>query len=350
MNQENNKIKHILDSFPKDNNLEWLRLIFALQVVISHSTSILKPEFSLPGFISGIPGVPGFFFISGFLIYSSYINSPGKRYFENRLLRLFPALVIVSLGGGGVILFALGFESLLNNFPTFAIWFISQVTIGQAYNPELFRSVGIGVINGSLWTITTEIIFYLSIPFIVWLEKRSKYALFLLITLSFLIYSTGPFLLNIPLYNNKSIFDFLALTPIVWGWMFGFGILAVKNYHKIRLMLVYAPLLLFPMLVMASYGENVFTASSGNRLGLFYFICFSFMILWLSFWVKSVPLQFDLSYGAYIWHAPIINLLLVLEYPNLLLCLVLTIFMASISWLCIEKPMLKLKRKSLRPI
>jgi peptidoglycan/LPS O-acetylase OafA/YrhL len=151
-------------NFPRKNNLEWLRLIFAMQVVLAHTSNHLESAFKLPRFISNFPGVPAFFFVSGFLIYSSYHNSPNNRYFENRFLRLFPGLVLVTIGGGGVILFAQGWDSLLNNTSTFIYWFLSQITLGQAYNPELFRTVGIGVINGSLWTITTEILFYLSVP------------------------------------------------------------------------------------------------------------------------------------------------------------------------------------------
>ena len=51
------------------------------------------------GIINHLPGVPAFFFVSGFLIYTSYLNAPGIRYFQNRFLRVFPGLVFVSLGG-----------------------------------------------------------------------------------------------------------------------------------------------------------------------------------------------------------------------------------------------------------
>ena len=84
--------------FPQHNNLELLRLIFAMQVCIMHTFSHLGLVF--PNFfkiIAHFPGVPAFFFVSGFLIYASYLNAPGKRYFENRFLRLYPALLLVTL-------------------------------------------------------------------------------------------------------------------------------------------------------------------------------------------------------------------------------------------------------------
>jgi peptidoglycan/LPS O-acetylase OafA/YrhL len=346
-----NKIqKSKLITFPRQNNLEWLRLIFAMQVVFSHVFSHLEPSFKLPGFISIFPGVPAFFFVSGFLIYSSYLNSPGKRYFENRFLRLFPALVVVTIGGGGVILFAQGWGSLLNHASTFFFWFLSQVTLGQAYNPNLFRNVGIGVINGALWTITTEILFYLSVPVIVWLEKRFRFVVVVLIIISFLIYAIGPTLLNIIVYRNKSIFDVLALTPIVWGWMFGLGIIVVKYYENIKPWMKYIPVLLIPLVGMAFWGEGVLFQPVGNRLGLVYFICYVALVLWFAFKLPVVTLPLDFSYGSYIWHGPIINLLLVLKIPNTMLAISLTLFMAALSWFLVEKPMLRFKHQSIRPV
>lgn len=263
-----------LNLFPRENNLEWLRLIFALQVVFSHTHSHLQSTFQLPSFISNFPGVPAFFFVSGFLIYSSYLNSPGYRFFENRFLRLFPGLVIVTIGGGGVIFLDQGWDRFQDNIPTFLVWFLSQITLGQAYNPELFRSVGVGVINGSLWTITTEIIFYLSVPLIVFLEKRFRFTVTILIVISFLIYSIGPVYLNINVYRGKSLFDVLALTPVVWGWMFGLGILAVKYYGCIQQLMKYMPLLLIPLIAMVVFGDGVFFGSNGNRLGFsIYLLC-----------------------------------------------------------------------------
>ena len=159
--------------FPRNNNLEWLRLIFAIQVVLSHASDHLGLK--TPEIIRHFPGVPAFFFVSGFLIYASYLNAPGRRYFENRFLRLYPCLLFVTLGGIMLALTAHGWRDLQDNLPTYALWFIAQTTIGQAYNPPLFRDIGVGVINGALWTLTTEILFYISVPVIVWLEKRLKH-------------------------------------------------------------------------------------------------------------------------------------------------------------------------------
>lgn len=334
--------------FPRNNNLEWLRLIFAAQVVFSHVASHMG--LIIPDVISHFPGVPAFFFVSGFLIYASYLNSPGWRYFQNRFLRLYPGLVFVTVGGLIVALTARGWDDFLNNLPAYALWFIAQSTLGQAYTPEIFREIGVGVINGSLWTLTVEIMFYLIVPIIVWFEARFRQTVLLLLSLSFLVYVFGPLILNKSIYHNKSVYDFMALTPIVWGWMFAFGILAVKHFNLVHRWIKYFPFVIVPLTVMIAIGDGPFFASASNRLGILYFSCYVGLILWFAFATPFVRLKFDLSYGSYVWHMPVINMLLVLSIPSVPLAFALTFVIASLSWFLIEKPALKLKRKSLNPI
>ncbi len=81
------------------NNFDIIRLFAALQVAIHHTMSHLKIEQNSDSVIlmfSGFfPGVPIFFFVSGFLISKSYESNPSIReYAQNRILRIYPALII----------------------------------------------------------------------------------------------------------------------------------------------------------------------------------------------------------------------------------------------------------------
>ena len=337
-------------SFPRENNLQWLRLAFAVQVVLVHATEhlgVVGPGLEL---IQHFPGVPAFFFVSGFLIYAAYANTPDHRYFQNRFLRLYPGLVFVTLGGAAVALIAHGWSDLLVKFSTYATWFLAQTTLGQAYNPGHFRDIGVGVINGSLWTLTTEILFYLCVPALVWLERRFRYAVLLLSCVSFAIYAQGPTIWQDAIYRGKTVYDFIALTPIAWGWMFGAGMLAVKHFSLIRRSIRFLPLAILPLATLMLVGTGPFLGSAGNRLGLVYFALYMAVVLWCAFGTPFLPLKFDLSFGTYVWHMPVINLLLVLAVPSLSLVLFLTFSIATLSWLLIERPALRLKRHSLKPI
>lgn len=332
--------------FPRQNNLEWLRLLFAIQVVAIHSAAHLGMV--EPKWLSAFPGVPAFFFVSGFLIYASYGNAGLGNYIRNRFLRLIPALVAVTVGGMAVALVAHGWRDLVTRPGLYAGWFVAQTTLGQAYNPAHFRDIGVGVINGSLWTITTEILFYLAIPLIVAMERLYKHVVALLSVISFLIYAMAEQALAGIELTGKPLFDYLALTPIVWGWMFGLGILAFKNWIVIDRTLKWMPLLLLPMIVMLALDDGgIWLNGRGQRMGFFYFVCYCGIILYVAFGIRPIPLSFDISYGTYIWHMPVINLLLVLQLSNVPLAFALTIFLALLSWFLIERPFLRLKRRSL---
>ena len=334
--------------FPRNNNLEWLRLIFATQVVVNHAAEHLGLR--IPEFIGRFPGVPAFFFVSGFLIYASYLNAPGRRYFENRFLRLFPGLLLVTLGGALVALVAHGWRDLVANYQVYALWTLAQTTLGQAYNPALFRDVGIGVMNGALWTLTTEILFYLAVPVLVRAERHSRFVVPVLIAASYAVYVAGPSTLDQQVYGDTTAYNLIALTPIAWGWMFGFGILAVKHFATVQRWLKYLPWSVVPMAGMIFFGDGPIFGSSGNYLGIAYFICYVGLVLWFAFATPFLQLKTDLSYGTYIWHLPIINLLLVLGTPSVPLAFLLTYAVAALSWYLVEKPALRLKRRSLKSV
>ena len=174
-------------SFKKENNFNLLRLLFALQVFVDH----LDGYFTFPDstFLNFFPGVPGFFFVSGFLIYGSYLNSTDDRnYFVNRFLRIYPALFFVVLICFFYLIYLKGTGHFITNFDIYFLWLLGQLTFLQVFTPEIFNDVGTGVINGSLWTISIELMFYLLIPFIVKLERYVKHIVLLTSIISFLIY------------------------------------------------------------------------------------------------------------------------------------------------------------------
>ena len=317
-----------------------------MQVLLVHAGHHLGV--SIPGFIEHFPGVPAFFFVSGFLIYASYHNSPGFRYFQNRALRIFPGLIFVTFGSFSLVVFLKGLPFIQLHAFECVVWFLAQITIGQFYNPAIFKDIGVGVINGALWTITTEILFYFIIPIIVVIEKRLKHIALLLTIFSFTIYAFGPSIFTQFVYREKTIYDIFAITPIAWGWMFGIGILSCKYFDHIKKFTPFLFCAAFPMIGFILIGDGILLNPSGNRLGILYFLCYVSVLLWVAFSLPAIKMNFDLSYGLYIWHMPVINFLICISLKNFLMAAVLTLFLSIISWYLVERPFLKLKRKSLR--
>ncbi len=138
--------------------------------------------------------------------------------------------------------------------------------MGQAYNPEIFRPVGVGVINGAIWTITTEILFYLLVPILVFFRNIWKYSIYLLATVSFIFYSVGEIFLGGVKLGSRPVFEYLVLTPLIWGWMFGLGMLAVENFRLIEKYIKFG-FLAIPVLLFIGYLDinNPIFSSAGNE-------------------------------------------------------------------------------------
>ena len=61
----------------------------------------------------------------------------------------------------------------------------------------------------------------------------------------------------------------------------------------------------------------------------------------------------DISYGVYIFHMPIVNLLIYLEikgFAGFWVAFIGTVVFATLSWFLVEKPALRLKKIALRSI
>jgi peptidoglycan/LPS O-acetylase OafA/YrhL len=71
----------------------------------------------------------------------------------------------------------------------------AQLTIGQFYNPAFLRGFGVGVLNGSLWTIPVELQFYLLLPLLALFARRRPAGwVVLAVTACVIMWAARPFL------------------------------------------------------------------------------------------------------------------------------------------------------------
>ena len=136
----------------KHNNFDLIRLLAATQVAMLHSIEHLEvPIGDWKLLIAYVPGVPAFFFISGFLISASWERNPNIRiFFANRFLRIFPGLWAATLLAVTTLLIFGSGVDIRGNLSTFVLWFLTQSTIFQAWTPDFLRGYGVGAVNGSL--------------------------------------------------------------------------------------------------------------------------------------------------------------------------------------------------------
>jgi peptidoglycan/LPS O-acetylase OafA/YrhL len=346
------------------NNFDLLRLLAALQVACYHGVRIL--DVPIPdGWVGRLwqlgnlfPGVPIFFCISGFLIAQSLERNRSRlsKYFEARVLRIYPALVAVTCLGA-MMLLLLGF---FKGVPLWkcAIWFCTTVTAGSTINPDFLRGFGIGVWNGSLWTIPVELSFYGFLPVACLLFDSRKRLLNSLLALG-LITSYVLFLASGGLTwgDTKSVG---VVSKVVWFslpgnlWMFLFGTLAHRCFARSKKILEGKFFLWFLLMVLVGCVPHSRWPFWANASHLFFSrLLLAGMTLSAAYSAPKVSERLlhgqDLSYGLYLYHAPLFNLFYHFGLRGnrvwCLLALGLAFVAAALSWIVVEKPALAMKGK-----
>lgn len=335
----------------RPNNFDLLRLLAAVSVVFFHTIYRLEIEVhgTLKGFFSFIPGVPIFFFISGFLISLSYSKSTSlKSYIKKRVLRIYPALYLCLLLSIGSVIYIgyLKIDILLTK--DFWIWILAQISFLQFYNPEFLRGYGVGTLNGSLWTISVELQFYILIPILYSFINDNKNIKLISIIVIFSI-------LNILVTNLGSSNDFknqsilyklLFVSFIPWFYMFLIGIFVQENFDKFKILY---EMRIFYKIAYSVIIIYVFYSLGMNPLTFFLFITILFIFVYsLRDISYKVLKENDYSYGIYIYHALVINSFVYLGYSKdikyLLYVYLLSFLCAAFSWHILEKPILSYKK------
>lgn len=359
------------------NNLDLIRLIVALHVVCTHTlhydglnSRIEGVGATLHKLFLLIPAVPIFFVISGFLIVASFERNPKdlKGYFWRRGLRIYPALwcsILVSLG-------ILSWAGFLNRefvaSPTFLAWLAGQFSFVQFWNLEHFRGFGMGVVNGALWTITVELQYYLFVPLWCLLRvflKRYRFAN-LGFDLSLFAASVAANLFMRYHVNVAGEFalvsmpvKLLHMTLLPHLWMFILGVYIYRHFDVLRGVLEGKFLYwAFAWSLVTGLGEFLIGGETpvGTALYVVAQCLLAFVTISLAYTLPTLSGKLlrgqDLSYGIYIFHFLVLNVLIQLGYATTFyivpVMLVASTLMGFLSWTFIEKPALSLKDFRLR--
>ncbi len=334
------------------NNLDLLRLIFAFTVFILHMVelaNISKLKF-LFRYFSTYYSIIGFFIISGFLISKSYIKTANNtQYFKKRAIRILPPyILIVTLS-----FFLLSFTSSYSFTEYFShqsslkylIYNLLFLNFLQPCLPGVFtENLEHCAVNGSLWTIKVEVMFYFTLPFIVYFiqKKKKTYKVIFLFTLyvfSYFIYTSSD-------YSDNKILGILSRQLPGYLTFFTSGIILYyfNDFFKKNIFILLIPSILI-----------FFLRNNSPFIHFFFPMAFAIIIYYFAFGLKFLNgfvFWGDISYGVYVYHFPIVQLFvswnLFNKYNPILMVFfttILVITLSLISWHFFEKPLLKLVRK-----
>jgi peptidoglycan/LPS O-acetylase OafA/YrhL len=312
-----------------------------------------------------VPGVPVFFFVSGFLISRSYeSNSVLREYALNRAFRIFPALWVCTILAVGAVM-ATGYLATQEfSRVQFIAWILGQMTFVQFWNPPFMREFGIGVLNGSLWTISVELQFYVLVPVLYRLFGRlgkvgMDRAILVLIP-CFAAVGVVFHRMHVG-HEDQTVFKLLYVTFLPWFWMFLVGVWAQRNFELLHGLLagprrIVAWFLVFVACSWAS--ENLLGSRSGNGIDPLAFLPLAAVVFGCAYTLPTLAERLlrrnDISYGVYIYHLPLVNLAMWLGLGGAVLhvgyVVAGAVVLATLSWVFVERPCLRMKRRPLNPL
>jgi peptidoglycan/LPS O-acetylase OafA/YrhL len=348
----------------RHNNFDLIRLLAASQVVLFHGMEHLGPQgasHSMVGqLLSWFPGVPIFFVVSGFLVSLSFERAPAVgEYFRNRALRIFPALwVCLVFALATVLLFGMPLRSSPGPVQ-FAGWWAAQMSVVQFYNPDFLRGYGVGVLNGSLWTIPVELQYYAVLPLLYLLVKAFKGA-----RAAWLVLAIAALAMSIAITSWSSVrtgsmaarLAYVSLAPYLY--LFLLGLLLQRGFASAARWLDGKGLHWLAMyLVACLVGKDVGWNVGNNDAHPVLAMLLGVTTISLAFTARHLSEQLlagnDISYGTYIYHMPIVNACIALGLEGgarwVMLTLLITYVLAFCSWRLVEMPFLRRKHAALRP-
>ena len=209
--------------------IDGLRAFAVLSVVTFHAF----PSWLRGGFI----GVDVFFVISGYLITSNILRALDKnhfsfiKFFDRRIRRIFPALVLVmgsSLAFGWFALLADEYTQLAKHVASTATFITNFILVEES---GYFDNAAKTKPLHHLWSLAVELQFYTMWPLVLWFAWKNNYTL-ITIMISISIIS---FFLNIYFVTAYPIETFFWPIGRLWEFLSG-GMLAWLHLYKADLL------------------------------------------------------------------------------------------------------------------
>ena len=299
----------------KQNSFDIIKYWAAFSVMFLHYTyyAFIEAEQAW-GFMDKLrktseffPGVIVLFTISGFLISDSMERSASKKEFlKKRVFRLYPELwlcTIVNL----IVLFIIAREYLDSSI---LVWAGTQV-LGIANTPACLDNFATGSVNGALWTIFVEVQLYLLICFSYTVLKKLKVYQWgiLLVGLAginlFCDYLTTVFGGIVSKLIERSFFPY-----VVW---FMIGAFCYGYKEKV---IGYLRCFVIPLLIIYWFMRPLALEQPGYYTGIGVSVLCPFIVIGLAYLLPAVRFKVDLSYGMFLYHWIVLNVIVHFELLN----------------------------------
>ena len=326
-----------------ENNFDFLRLVFSSAVIFSHSFPLTGKEEIFTVLTNNQLGLGGlsvnvFFALSGYLIFISLKHSKTiKNYLWKRLLRLYPALIVLIAITMLILPFFYTGDNIFSessyrsySYNVLSLYHV-QYEVAHVFENNPYPKA----INGSLWSLS-YILLLLLFPF-----RKNRISFILLIIgfiFSYLLHIFRPDflskLLSIIYLDSKELYR--LSTYFLAG-----SLLSYVDIKKINTLILRVAL--FFILILSLY-FNFFNLVAPLVLPLLILLIGTLKTKYIS----SIGEKFgDISYGVYIYgflvQQCLMNYFGFNVYELTFYSLIITFTLAYLSWHFVEKPMQKFK-------
>lgn len=332
----------------RQNNFDILRFFFAFVVLLGHLVILSGvDEFAdYTQYLDTYLSVTAFFVISGFLIAQSFDRRKNiKDYFKKRAARILPPYIMV-------LILSILLLSMFSNYgwreyfthPDMLKYIaanFSFMNFIQPCLPGVFTTAPIDCsVNGALWTIKVEVMFYLFLPLIAFVitKFRKHWLVFVFFYLFSVGYRYGVY--EMSEYLNRPS---LATLSHQFPGFISYFISGIAMYYYFDFFYKHKSLLIVVGLALF-FADNIVGIELFRPIGLaiiVFYIAYSFRFL------NNFAKNGDISYGIYIYHCPIIMMATDIgmfdkmnPYFVALLIVVTVLALSYISWHAFEKPIL----------
>ena len=314
----------------KNNSLNTLKILAALQVAYLHAVTHLGIQINdtVTAICNLFMGVPIFFVLSGFLIWNSINRSKDfKDYAKKRAQRIFPELW---LGVAVEIVVLIIFLKDKIKWLDLIAFAAGQGTFLQFWTPNSLRDFGCGTPNGALWTLGITIQFYIIVWFLYkFLKNKNIYYWCSALLISIVIKALSPTLTNV---LPGIIGKLYGKTILPYLWMFLLGAF-LAHYRDISIPFLKKTWWIFiPISIVLDHFKLDIGHSS---YGVFIYILRVSGFIGLCYLLPKINISFDFSYGMFIYHMIVINVMIELGFVgkvyHLFIALAISIVLSILS-------------------
>lgn len=334
-----------------DNSMGLVRYYLAFAVFIAHFNTVYGVEIWFP--TTSYTAVGGFFALSGFLVYPSYLNHRNLRYYlSRRARRIFPPYVFIVL----LCAFSLVFVSTL---PVreyfFNLQWVKYIVCNLAFLnflcpelPGVFQDLPVRAVDGSLWTMKIEVLLYLSVPvaasIIIWMRKRVRwFSPLVLCAIVYVLSSAYRWFLIDLYYSTHNEFYRIFSRQLFGQLMFFYGGVGVyfmyDKFNRWRHLIIIA---CFAIILLSDYLPWMFYTTCVLPM-----VAVCMVIYFSTFRFAGFLNRNNISYDVYLYHFPVILVIMTLiggkEIPLWIvfsLTVACTIVLGMVSWFGIGKKFL----------